>query len=39
MTDPSHALTLSRLLDAPREKVGRCWTEPQLREQWFCPKP
>lgn len=39
MTVPSRALTLSRLLDAPREKIWRCWSEPQLLQQWFCPKP
>ena len=30
---------LSRLLDAPKEKLYRCWTEPALLEQWFAPKP
>jgi uncharacterized protein YndB with AHSA1/START domain len=32
-------LVLTRLLDAPREKVYRCWTEPALLKQWFAPKP
>jgi len=32
-------LTLSRLIDAPREKVFRAWTEPELLEQWFSPRP
>lgn len=36
---PKHVLTLERVLDAPVEKVWRCWTEPKLLEQWFCPKP
>jgi uncharacterized protein YndB with AHSA1/START domain len=36
---PKYALTLDRVLDAPVEKVWRCWTEPELLEQWFCPKP
>ncbi|BAQ18629.1 VOC family protein [Methyloceanibacter caenitepidi] len=26
-------------LDAPRSAVWRCWTEPDLLKQWFCPKP
>ena len=32
-------LVLSRLIDAPRNKVYRCWTEPELLKQWFAPKP
>ncbi len=34
-----HELVLTRLLDAPRENVYRCWTEPALMKQWFAPKP
>lgn len=34
-----HELVLTRLLDAPREKLYRCWTEPELMKQWFVPKP
>jgi uncharacterized protein YndB with AHSA1/START domain len=34
-----HELTLTRLLDAPREKLFRCWTEPALLKQWFAPRP
>lgn len=32
-------LVLDRLLDAPREKLWRCWSEAELVKQWFCPKP
>jgi len=32
-------LVISRLIDAPREKVYRCWTESALLKQWFAPKP
>lgn len=32
-------LVLKRLLDAPREKLYRCWTEPGLIVQWFTPPP
>jgi uncharacterized protein YndB with AHSA1/START domain len=32
-------LALTRLIDAPREKVYRAWTEPSLLKQWFAPKP
>ncbi|MCA0301868.1 MAG: SRPBCC family protein [Proteobacteria bacterium] len=36
---PLHELVLTRLIDAPPEKVYRCWTEPELLKQWFAPKP
>lgn len=36
---PEFALTLERTLAAPRAAVWRCWTEPALLCQWFCPKP
>ena len=32
-------LVLTRLIDAPREKLFRCWTEPALIVQWFTPPP
>ena len=32
-------LVLTRLLDAPRDKLFRCWTEPALMTQWFTPPP
>jgi uncharacterized protein YndB with AHSA1/START domain len=32
-------LVLTRLIDAPREKLFRCWTEPKLIVQWFTPPP
>jgi uncharacterized protein YndB with AHSA1/START domain len=32
-------LVLTRLINAPREKVYRAWTEPELLKQWFAPKP
>ena len=39
MTNPLHELTLTRLIAAPRHAVWRCWTEPELLKQWFCPRP
>jgi uncharacterized protein YndB with AHSA1/START domain len=39
MPDPGHELTLTRLLDAPRGALYRCWTEPDLLKQWFAPRP
>lgn len=32
-------LLLTRLIDAPRASVFRCWTEPELIVQWFTPPP
>ena len=32
-------LVLERLLDAPRDKLFRCWTEAELITQWFTPPP
>jgi uncharacterized protein YndB with AHSA1/START domain len=46
MSTPSDAapttdreLVLTRLIDAPREKLYRAWTEPELLKQWFAPLP
>jgi uncharacterized protein YndB with AHSA1/START domain len=34
MTQASnHELVLTRIIDAPRDKVFRCWTEPKLITQ------
>ena len=32
-------LVLTRLIDAPRASVWRCWTEPAILKQWFAPLP
>ena len=32
-------LVLTALIDAPREKLFRAWTEPALIKQWFAPLP
>jgi uncharacterized protein YndB with AHSA1/START domain len=34
-----HELVLTRLIDAPRHALFRCWTEPKLLKQWFAPVP
>ena len=38
-TSDPRELVLSRLIDVPREKLFRCWTEPALIVQWFTPPP
>jgi uncharacterized protein YndB with AHSA1/START domain len=32
-------LVLTRIIDAPREKVFRAWTDPEWLKQWFAPLP
>lgn len=32
-------LVLTRLIQAPRQAVWRCWTEAELLKQWFAPRP
>lgn len=32
-------LVIARLIDAPREKLFRAWTEPALMKEWFAPRP
>jgi uncharacterized protein YndB with AHSA1/START domain len=32
-------LVLTRLIDAPREKVFKAWTDAELLKQWFAPLP
>jgi uncharacterized protein YndB with AHSA1/START domain len=39
MMSADRELVLTRLINAPREKVYRCWTEPELMKQWFAPLP
>ncbi len=34
-----HELMITRLIDVPRDKLFRCWTEPALIVQWFTPPP
>src|SRR5690606_14356362 len=38
-TNPGHELVLTRIIDAPREKLFRAWTDPELMKQWFVPRP
>jgi uncharacterized protein YndB with AHSA1/START domain len=32
-------LVLTRLIEAPRAKLFRAWTEPALLKEWFAPLP
>ena len=32
-------LVLTRLVDAPPEKLFKAWTDPELLKQWFAPLP
>lgn len=34
-----HELSFELILDAPVEKLYRCYTDPKLLQQWFAPKP
>ena len=38
-TTSDRDLILTRIIDAPPEKVFRAWTEPDLLKQWFAPLP
>lgn len=35
----AHDLVITRLVRAPRALLWRAWTDPQLLQQWWCPKP
>lgn len=38
-TMPANSLKIERTIAAARDKVWRCWTEPELLKQWYCPRP
>lgn len=37
--NPELDLRIERVIPTPREKVWRCWTEPDCLTPWFCPRP
>ncbi|WLH02529.1 SRPBCC family protein [Pseudomonas beijingensis] len=37
LTAAPYALSISRVIDAPRQKIFRAWTEPGLLAQWWGP--
>ena len=32
-------LVITRIINAPREKVYKAWTDPELLKRWFAPLP
>lgn len=36
---PKYELSLTRVIDAPRSKIFKAWTTPELVKQWFAPLP
>ena len=38
-TTDTLTLAIERVIDAPSAAVWRCWTEPSLLMQWYCPRP
>jgi uncharacterized protein YndB with AHSA1/START domain len=39
MSTEHFSLSITRDIKATPEQLFRCWTEPALMVQWFCPKP
>lgn len=43
MTDiaekPALDLTIERFVNAPRAKVWRAWSDPEILKLWWCPQP
>ncbi len=39
MSEQTHELVLDLILNAPADKLYRCFTEADLLKQWFAPKP
>jgi uncharacterized protein YndB with AHSA1/START domain len=37
--DPKRDLQITRLLNAPRDQVYRCWTDAEQLVKWFAPLP
>ena len=39
MADATQDLEITRFVAAPRAKVWRAWSEPELLKRWWCPRP
>ena len=37
--DPQRDLRIQRVLHAPKERVWRAWTDPELLQKWWVPAP
>jgi uncharacterized protein YndB with AHSA1/START domain len=37
--NPERDLVLERVVDVPRELVGKAWTRPEMVKQWFPARP
>ena len=35
----TYELTITRLINAPPEKVYQAWIDPEMIKEWFCPRP
>src|ERR1041384_3246194 len=38
-TTSNRELVLTRIINAPRQKVFKAWTDPELLKKWFAPRP
>jgi uncharacterized protein YndB with AHSA1/START domain len=38
-TKSSKELSITRIMDVPREKLFRAWLDAATMHHWFCPKP
>lgn len=39
MIDDPNTLEISRFLAAPRDRLWRAWSDPELLARWWCPEP
>ena len=39
MSSTPNCLSITRLIDAPPEKVYQAWIDPAMIKEWFCPRP
>jgi uncharacterized protein YndB with AHSA1/START domain len=39
MSNTANELSITRLIDAPPERVYQAWIDPEMIKEWFCPRP